>query len=123
MSGASERFQHDTLTIDVTHTGGAVRIVWRGESDIREPSEALVPFLLRLADGLKARRVTIDFRKFAYMNSATVSPIIQFVRRLDTNGAETVILYDRVVDWQRVNFNCMKTIARTLSHVQVQGES
>ena len=114
-----EIFRDHTLTIEVTEAGSSVRVLWKGKSDIREPGEKLVPFLKGLADRLGQRRVTVDFRKFEYMNSATVSPIIQFIRRLDTNGATTVLVYDQLVDWQRVNFLCMKTIARTLAHVEV----
>ena len=42
-------------------------------------------------------------------------------RRLDANSVVTRVLYDEGVDWQRVNFLCMKTIARTLTHVRVEG--
>ncbi|NUP07820.1 MAG: hypothetical protein HOW73_17365 [Polyangiaceae bacterium] len=118
MSGV-ELFSEQALSIEVCDTGAGVRVTWRGKSDIREPDNKLIPFLDQLAERLKNRKVTIDFRRFEYMNSATVSPIIRFVRRLDRNAASTVLVYDPLIDWQRVNFLCMKTIARTLAHVEV----
>lgn len=121
MKGAYERFSHDNLTIEVIDGPTVVGVMWHGVSDVRDPATLLVPYLNQLADQLGKRKVTLDFRKFEYMNSATVSPILQFVKRLDTNGAQVVVRYDARVNWQRVNFLCMKTIARTLSHVQVEG--
>lgn len=118
MSGV-ELFSEHALSIEVSDTGANARVTWRGKSDIREPGNKLIPFLDQLAERLNSRKVTVDFRRFEYMNSATVSSIIRFVRKLDSNGASIVLVYDPLIDWQRVNFLCMKTIARTLSHVEV----
>src|SRR5262249_54826861 len=113
MSGVFENFNREKLSIEIVESATAVDVLWRGMSDTRNPGTALAPFLNKLADQLSGREVTVDFRQFRYMNSAAVAPILQFVKRLDSNGAQVVVLYDRHVDWQRVNFLCMKTIART----------
>lgn len=122
MNRAGDRFSCDGLTIEVTTVQSIVHVVWRGVSEARDPDDALVPFLTGLADRLRAQKVSIDFRALEYMNSATVIPILQFVRRLDSEGAQTHVLYDQKVSWQRINFRCMKTIARTLTHVEVHSE-
>jgi len=126
MGGGVDSFNHDGLSIEVVDAHTQVSIIWRGVSEARDPGLVLVPFLNLLADRLRAgkvRVVTVDFRQFEYMNSATVVPILQFVKRLDAIGAQTRVLYDQSVSWQRINFRCMRTIARTLSHVEVRGDS
>lgn len=92
---------------------------WLGVSDAREPAAHLTPFLSSLLDDLANRSVTVDFRDFEYMNSATVSPRINFVKSLDARGARIVLLFDNGVPWQKVNAQCMRAIARTLANVQV----
>jgi hypothetical protein len=50
-----------------------------------------------------------------------VASIIQFVKQLDAKGASVVVLYHHRRAWQRVNFLCAKTIARTLANTQLEG--
>ncbi|WP_394827725.1 hypothetical protein [Pendulispora albinea] len=123
--GAVERFSHDGLTIEVFESHASAQVIWRGVSEARDPDAVLVPFLNALADRWrvgKSKPVTVDFRPFEYMNSATVIPILQFVKRLDAAGVRTRVIYDQSVSWQRVNFRCMKTIARTLTNIEVCSE-
>jgi hypothetical protein len=121
MSDSVETFERDGLVVTVSVTGDRALITWRGTSDARDPGAILNPYLSRLAARLGGMRVTLDFRLFEYMNSATVAPLIAFIKALDGRGARSVLLYDTKLSWQRVNFQCMKTIARTLKSVDVQG--
>ncbi len=116
---ASNQFQSGGLTITVDNVGATSTVRWLGVSDARDPSIQLSPFFSGLLDQLRDRAVTVDFRRFEYMNSATVSPIISFVKGLDARGAKTTLLFDATVPWQKVNAQCMRAIARTLSNVQV----
>jgi hypothetical protein len=119
MTASNARFESGGLTITVDNSGPAATVEWLGVSDAREPSLQLSPFFASLLDQLATRPVTVDFRRFEYMNSATVSPIISFVKSLDARGARTTLLFDVSVPWQKVNAQCMRAIARTLSNVQV----
>jgi hypothetical protein len=112
-------FQFEQLRLQVDTLGEAVHIVWLGCSDMRNPAEAIEPFLKGLVPKFPYKKVVLDFSKFEYMNSATVSPIMAFVRLLDSQSFTTTLRYDIKVDWQRVNCNCMKAISRTLKHVSV----
>ena len=124
MSDIIETLSKDGLTITVSRSlRGGVTLRWTGISDARQPELVLGPFMKRLARDFKGEVMTIDFSAFEYMNSATVSPIIQFIKLLDAGDTPTVLLYDTNVAWQRVNFMCMKAIARTLKHVEVRGAS
>lgn len=118
---STERFTSDALTIEVSEDAGQTTVLWLGTSDARDPGRELTPFFGELAAKLAGKSVAVDFRKLEYMNSGTVSPIIQLARSLDKHGATTRLLYDTTVGWQRVNFVCLKNIAKTLSRVTVEG--
>lgn len=114
-------FTSDALRITVREDGGSVNVAWLGTSDGREPGRELTPYLTGLASRLVGKRVDVDFRQLEYMNSGTVSPIIQFARTLDEHAIPSRLLFDSQIGWQRVNFVCLKNIAKTLSHVAVEG--
>jgi hypothetical protein len=118
----AENFKSSELTISVEEQAdGVVNVAWLGTSDARDPARELTPFLTGLAGRLAGKAVNVDFRRLEYMNSGTVSPIIQFARALDSSAGKTTLLYDTKVGWQRVNFVCLKNIAKTLSNVLVEG--
>lgn len=121
MSNESLTLDSGDLTIVVTSSEDGTSVVWSGTSDAREPSLELTPFLAQVVERQEGAPVTVDFRKLEYMNSGTVSPIIVFVRALDERGVQTRLLFDTGIGWQRVNFVAMKSIARTLKHLSVEG--
>jgi hypothetical protein len=121
MSEMNDNFAKDGLSITVSRSGQNVTMRWSGLCDARDPELLFGAYMRRLARDLQGSSVTIDFRDFEYMNSATVSPILQFIKALDAADTPTKLVYDTRVSWQRVNFQCMKAIARTLRHVQVEG--
>lgn len=120
MKTQSEVFSKDGLVISITKTEALVTLTWEGISDAREPDLVLGPLMRRLAAELKGRPVTMDFHRFEYMNSATVSLIVQLIKLLDGQGVLITLIYDTQVSWQRINYQCMKAIARSLNHLQVK---
>jgi hypothetical protein len=112
-------FEQDGLSISVQRSKDMAVVVWRGVSDARSPSAFLRPVTEQLVPKLKGTKVTVDFRLLEYMNSATVAPLINFVKELDANGSPVTVLFTDI-DWQRVHMNCMKSIARTLGNVRVE---
>jgi len=116
-----ERFERDGLLVTLAVNDEEVTITWRGTSDDRNPHVFLTPLLTRLAMRATGKRVTVDFRPFEYMNSSTVGPLIAFIKTLDGRCSQATLLYDTSLSWQRVNFRCMRTIARTLKNVHVEG--
>jgi hypothetical protein len=120
MSTRFETFSIDNVRIHVGKADGMVTIVWEGVGDAREPELVLGALMRRLAAELKGQSATMDFRRFEYMNSATVSLIILFIKQLDEQGTHLTLVYDTEVGWQRINCQCMRAIARTLNHLQVK---
>jgi anti-anti-sigma regulatory factor len=112
-------FEQDGLSISVQRSKDAAVVFWLGVSDARNPSPFIRGVAEKVLPDLKGTKVTVDFRSLEYMNSATVAPLISFVKDLDANGSPVLVLYSDV-DWQRVHLNCMKSIARTLNNVRVE---
>ena len=121
MTVSVEQYERDGLTIRVRHSFQGAIVEWKGVSDSRDPAAFLTPYLARLLPRLPNASVVIDFTGLEYMNSATVSPIIRFIRDLD-NAAEDVLVQFSDVDWQLTHLRCMKAIARTLKRVRVEGK-
>jgi anti-anti-sigma regulatory factor len=122
MTHSTWTFEQDELSISVQRSKEGAVVIWRGVSDARNPGSFLNPMAERLLPLLKGARVTVDFRLLEYMNSATVAPLINFVKRLDANGSPVTVVFSDI-DWQRVHMTCMKSIARTLTNVRVEGRS
>ena len=112
-------FSRDGLNITVDEQAKSTTVRWLGISDSRDPAVHLLPFLTSLLDELSGKDVLVDLRDLEYMNSATVSPLINFVKNLDAKGARTTLTFDASIPWQKVNAQCMRAIARTLSNVRV----
>lgn len=120
MSHIIETLAKDQLSIQVSSSPAGFTMAWRGISDTREPDLVLVPFMQQLARKMRGKSVIVDFTAFEYMNSATVAPIVQFIKLLDAGETSTVLVYNTNVSWQRVSYVCMKAVARTLTHVEVR---
>lgn len=118
MSEEKWEFEEDGLVIAASRVGGSARVSWAGVSDSRTPGTFLRPVLSDLSEKLKGAEVTVDFSKLEYMNSATVSPLINFVKSLDSGCPRIVVLFSDV-DWQRTHLQCMRAIASTLRNVVV----
>jgi hypothetical protein len=54
------------------------------------------------------------------MNSASVAPLINLMKDLHASGVPAVFLWNTQVSWQRTNFMCMKTLAKTFNGIAVE---
>jgi hypothetical protein len=113
------QFEQDGLIINASRVNGRGTVAWCGVSDSRTPGLFLRPVLRDLSEKMKGAEVTVDFTKLEYMNSATVSPLINFVKTLDGICSRILVLFSET-DWQRTHLQCMRAIATTLRHVAVQ---
>ena len=111
--------QLDTLTISVVRIATGATIMWKGTSDSRSPGATLNPALERLVQSVENFDVTVDFTELEYMNSATVAPMMELIRKLDTSCKSVrVVFLD--AGWQCTHSRCMSAIARTLKHFNVE---
>jgi hypothetical protein len=112
-------FTQDGLVISASRGATRGTVAWTGVSDSQSPGLFLRPVLKDILDKMKGAEVTVDFTRLEYMNSATVSPMIQFVKALDVASSRTLVLFSDS-DWQRTHLQCMRAIATTLKRVTVE---
>ena len=96
-------------------------MTWLGQSDSRNPASELNPYLDQLVDELKSCELTIKFNDLEYMNSSTVPPIIQFLKKLNTSEVTTLITYNAASKWQAASFKALETFSGILNHITVKG--
>jgi hypothetical protein len=113
------QFEQDGLVISASRLNGRGTVAWCGVSDSRTPGIFLRPVLRDLTEKMKGADVTVDFTRLEYMNSATVSPLINFVKALD-GGCTRIVVQFSDGDWQRTHLQCMRAIATTLKHTLVE---
>lgn len=114
-------FNSGELSISAEWSKNNVIIVLQGVSDSRSPG----PFFERVIEEVLSfpgfQRVTVDFRPLGYMNSATVSAIMRWVKVFETMKVATVLRFDGQIAWQRVHMLCLIAAAKSLKHIQIEG--
>src|SRR5262249_25504672 len=95
------------------------QMTWFGRSDSRTPETFLSPILKSVAFQLKGANLVVDLCELKFMNSATVSPFIEFLKELNKHQVTTRVVYDRNIEWQEINCRCMKIVASKLQSVTV----
>ena len=114
------QFESDVLLVVVRHAGPGWIVRWTGMSDARNPQVFIQPIVDYLLTNIKGGRVVIDFSGLTFMNSSTVSPIINMLKSLNSKAIETRVEFSDA-EWQQTHLRCLKTISRVLEHVTVVG--
>ena len=71
------QFTQDGLVISASRGNARGMVAWCGRQRLpARPAVFLRPVLKDVIDKMKGAEVTVDFTKLEYMNSATVSPLI-----------------------------------------------
>ena len=107
------------LQIKVSEGPAKTVITWVGHSDAQKPSEFLTPYLTELITNFKGGEIEADFSELSYMNSSTVSPIIQFLKKADTNSIKTTVKYKSGSVWQNATFRALETMSNVLKNVTI----
>ena len=102
--------------------GGVVHIRWLGESCSKSPKVTLAPLLQSMVPKLRDRKVLLDFQELAFMNSASVTPIMSFIEALAGVAVRVSVHYDQSLQWQTTSFRAMRVVARKWKNVEVIGE-
>jgi hypothetical protein len=114
-------YRQDNLQIKVAESADLVVVAWRGESDARNPRETLGPYLTELASRFASRTVRVTFADLAYMNSATVLPIMDFLKELSQQATKVTVEYRQDLQWQVTSFRALRIVARSWGNISVVG--
>lgn len=113
-------FEQGNLLIDINQTAQRIKITWHGTSEAREPASFLTSIFDEIAKEAQGRAIELDFSPLEFMNASTLSVIMTFVKSLNVISIPTTLIFDLNVNWQRINYQCMKVISRSLKSLQVQ---
>lgn len=110
------------LSVTVQNSGEQILVFWEGKSNERNPSSFLKPFFKRIFESSQSLKlpVVMDFKKFQYMNSSTVTPIVQMLESAKQENVSITFLYDRNKTWQELNFQAMKIFESDEPLIKIQ---
>jgi|SoiMethySBSTD1v2_1073268.scaffolds.fasta_scaffold3546912_2 anti-anti-sigma factor len=109
------------LKIDIENVNDVVEIRWIGELAVRNPKDAVGDYLEKLQGTLRKQKVCVDFSGFEYMNSASVTVVMQFLRSTSEVAQGVQVKYRPAVQWQKTFFGAMRVIAKNWNNIDIQG--
>lgn len=110
----------DHLKIEIDHVDDVVEIRWNGELAVRNPRELVGASLDILRTSLRKQKVCVDFRNFEYMNSASVTVVMEFLRASSEIAEAVRVRYRPSLQWQKTFFGAMRVIARNWNNIEIQ---
>lgn len=113
-------FTKERLTIRRAQTRQQYVLFWSGECDFRNPAEILSPVLNSVLSELRDRRLVLDFRELSFMNSASVTPILAFVKSVCSKDIAVHLVYSATLSWQRTTASSMRALGRSLKLLSVE---
>jgi hypothetical protein len=87
-----------------------LRLDWWGRSHERNPGPVLSPWLEGVLQRARAQGLTIEshFEALDFFNSATVTALIQLIRKARAQGTTLVIVFSDAKRWQALSFDALK---------------
>ena len=111
------------LTIAVAEDSETISATWEGKSIEREPGKFITPILLQLIRRCSEneKRLILDFRGIAFMNSSTITPIIKILERAKRGSSRVRVIYDSTSKWQELIFSALTIFSTKDNRVELQG--
>jgi hypothetical protein len=83
----------------------------------------VLPILLRGIEEANSsgKRLLLDFRDVAYMNSSTFTPIIKVLEKARVGDAQVTVLYAKGLKWQEVSFTALTIFQTRDGRIEVRG--
>jgi hypothetical protein len=106
------------LTLYVVDNDGTTLLHWVGKSIDVNPSSVLTPVLNELIPEL-GKKLIITFGRLKNINSATVVPIINFIKTLNRKKIFTVIHYVKRIPWQITVFKSIGPLIEKFDHIML----
>ena len=121
--GEAKSFTSNLLTIQVRENINSINVKWTGKSIDREPTDFITPILV---DAIRKssdhdKRIILDFRELAYMNSSTITPIIKTLERAKRGKTQITLIYLKSLKWQDVIFSALEIFRTKDGRVQIKG--
>ena len=104
-----QTYTSDQLRLEVSTDKESLCVRFNGKSMLRDPNEFLMPILLRTLTeaNTKQKRLLLDFRSLAYMNSSTLTPVIKLLEQARIGEGMLTVLYRKSLKWQDIYFSAL----------------
>ena len=121
--GQTKTFTNNLLNLEVEENNSDINIRWTGKSVDREPAKFIMPILVDSIrkSGDQNKRITLDFRELAYMNSSTITPIIKMLERAKRGKTRVTVIYLKSLKWQDVIFSALEIFRTKDERVAIKG--
>ncbi len=119
-----KQFVSNLLEIAVEEKSESIDVCWTGKSIDRNPGKFITPILASVLDKSVSgkKEIILDFRKLAYLNSSTITPIIKVLERAKRGTIRVTILYDKALKWQELNFSALEIFNTEDKRVNIEGQ-
>jgi hypothetical protein len=118
-----ETFVGNLLKIELEEKKDAINISWSGKSVDREPGKFITPILvnaIRRSSGLN-KKIILDFRELAYMNSSSITPVIKILERAKRGRTQIRVVYRKSLKWQDLSFSALEIFKTKDGRVEIKG--
>lgn len=121
--GKAETFTSNLLTIEVNENETSFNIRWTGISIEREPTRFITPILVDVIrkSSDHNKRIILDFRELAYMNSSTITPVIKILERAKRGETQIEVVYQQSLKWQDLIFSALEIFQTRDRRVEIKG--
>ncbi len=118
-----EKFSAKLLSIEICEADTTIDVKWLGKSVDRQPSKFISPILVKVLGmaSVNNKRIVLDFRELAYMNSSTITPIIKILERAKNGMTQITILYKKSLKWQELNFSALEIFGTNDDRLKIKG--
>ena len=118
-----ETFVGNLLKIELEEKKVSITINWSGKSVDREPGKFITPIFvnaIRRSSGLN-KKIILDFRKLAYMNSSSITPVIKILERAKRGRTQIRVVYKKSLKWQDLSFSALEIFKTRDGRVEIKG--
>lgn len=121
---ATSVYSNNNLTLEVEEGGAEVMIRFLGTSILRDPSKFVLPILQRAFTEARSgdKRIVMDFRNLAFMNSSTITPVIKILEQARVGEGKVTVMYRKALKWQDVSFSALELYQTRDLRIQIRGE-
>lgn len=121
--GKQKSYAKNSLKIEISENKDSITTCWTGKSIDRNPGQFINPILLELVNksNEENKRIVLDFRDLAYMNSSTITPLIKILERANRGKIFVTVKYNKHLKWQDLNFSALKIFQTRDKRVEIKG--
>ena len=111
------------LRLEIRENEKEITVLWFGKSAERDPGKFLIPVLKEIIEKavVNDQIVILDFCKFEYMNSSTITPIVRLLSHIDPEIKSVKLFYDKSLRWQVMNFSALQVLNARDKRIEITG--